>query len=192
MTTPVHAPRTPPRPEHLASTAPCAPVVETARALAPAGTLRLVLQHVSLVAEDGSPGRLRLLDAVLDVDGNLVPMRLWPDRGPSSAAHRAFEAAVATLDAAVAAHGGVFGYTLRVDVDGASCFSLRTSGPLPAALLAPGRAPGEIHDGRHQVQHHSDELEALRDALAGPEPGPVRRALRVILSRRRGAGPIGR
>lgn len=161
--------------DHSAAT--CGAVVQAARALAPAGSLRLVLQHVALRGEGDRPGRLRLLDAVMDVSGNLVPLRLWPERGPRTVEGSALEEAVAALDAMVFAHGELSGYTLRIDADGGSDLHLRTGEPLPAALLAPGCAGGEIHDGRHQIQHHADELEELRERLSAPRAGRLRRML---------------
>lgn len=160
-------------------------LVAAARACAPTGTLRLVLQRLPLQTEGRDAGELRHLDAVADVEGNLVAMRLWPrDQGRSGPIDE-LEEALSRFEADPGSPGSG-GYTLIIDADDRTELLPRTGGPIESRDVDPSRHHDEVFDGWHQIAHHSSDLEDLRDRLELAPAGArlrLRRRIRDLVER---------
>ncbi|MGP9538206.1 hypothetical protein ACT3SP_09340 [Brachybacterium sp. AOP43-C2-M15] len=149
---------------------------------APTGALRLVLQRLALHEQGRPAGTHESIDAILDVHGNLVSMSIAAAvrSDPSSSAR--FERAVSTLRADVAADLEAEADSLEVvlDADGTQRVMVMLSADVSPQEVAERSHPRALHGGPHHITHHAPALDELRDRLAAPSPGPMRRAWSAV------------
>lgn len=169
------------------------PAVEDIRGilavLAPEGCLRLVLQRLAL-HEHGRPvGEHEVIDAVADVDGNLVSVPLTVRVRVDPPVARAVDEAVARLRRDVLRSGvdGIDSISLILDADGRREVQIAFGLDVTPAEAQDRPAHPAIHDGAHHITHHAPALDDLRDRLAQPALSPWRRVwglLRGLLTGR--------
>lgn len=153
------------------------PAVEALRAAlevaAPPGTLRLVSQRIR-VHERGAPaGVHEIIDAVADVQGNLVALVLL-DRIDADPELRArVDSAWAQLRADLEVDGLVGADSVEVilDADGTSQVRLALGLDVELEELTRPNPHFALHHGGWHARHASPELEALREALEPMERG---------------------
>jgi hypothetical protein len=153
-------------------------VREEMLAQAPAGALRLVLQQLALHEQGRETGRHETIDAITDVGGNLVTMSIGEALRADPEAGARLDAALDRLRQDVAADLGTAPDSLEVivDADGTRRVMLVLSIDVSAQDLAADTPHPALHGGAHHISHHAPALDELRDRLAGPDPGPLRRA----------------
>ncbi|MGO1228079.1 MAG: hypothetical protein ACTMII_01865 [Brachybacterium sp.] len=149
-----------------------------------AGTLRLVLQQLTLRDQGRAVGSHEVIDGIIDVDGNLVVVPIGEAVRADPAASAALDAALARLRAEILAELGAAPDSLEVVMDADRTRRVRIVRSLevsPAGVVGPPPHPA-LHDGRHHIVHHAPALDELRDRLAPPPPGLLAR-LRAVLGR---------
>lgn len=153
----------------------------------PAGGLRLVLQQLTLRAHGREAGRHESIDSIVDVEGNLVvvPIAASVREDPTISAR--LDSALDDLRAAIAADLGTEVDSLEViaDADGARRVMVVLSVEVAPEEIAAGSTHPAIHDGVHHISHHAPALDDLRDRLAGPERGGLRRLWDAVVTRLR-------
>ncbi|MFC7376118.1 hypothetical protein ACFQRD_12655 [Brachybacterium sp. GCM10030268] len=146
------------------------------------GTLRIVVQQVTVREQGRESGIHEVIDAITDVGGNLVSIPLTASvRGDEPTSAR-LDTAIERLRADIAADLAVAVDSLEVVLDGDGAHQVRVAFAVEvsAGELTTRSAHPALHDGAHHIVHHAPALEELRDRLAGPPPGPLRRALEAV------------
>lgn len=140
---------------------------------APAGVLRIVLQHLVLREEGAATGGLEIISSVVDVDGNLVavPLRDQVRSDPERAA--ALDAAVDRLRDELRRQGVPAVDSLEVVLDSDGLHQVLIAADLQVSEQEARAADHHhaVHDGDHHIAHHAPVLEDLRDRLTAPRPG---------------------
>ncbi|MGY5765742.1 hypothetical protein ACXET9_11125 [Brachybacterium sp. DNPG3] len=153
--------------------------------VAPSGTLRLVVQRLRLREPAGEH---EIIDAIVDVDGNLVAIALREAVRADAESARGLDAALATLRADIEEGPdgirGVEGLEVVLDADGRTAVGLAFDLDLSADEIASTGSHPALHDGAHHVRHSAPQLEDLRERLAPPEPGVLRRLWEALRARR--------
>lgn len=142
-----------------------------------AGALRLVLQRLTLHREGRPAGTHEVIDAIVDVGGNLVVMPLAETVRADPASSSALDTGFARLRADLEADLGTTVDSLEVitNADGTRQVRFVLSVDVSPEEVT-GRPPHPaVHDGRHHISHHAPALDDLRDRMAGPPPGLLRR-----------------
>ncbi|HJB09008.1 MAG TPA: hypothetical protein H9786_00525 [Candidatus Brachybacterium merdavium] len=155
--------------------------------LAPEGALRIVLQRLALHESSRPVGEHEVLDVVADVEGNLVsvPLRGRVREDPPLA--RALDETVTRLRHDVLDSGAEGLDSLEVILDADGSQQVRIAFGLD---VTPAEAEGSplhpaVHGGAHHITQHAPVLDELRDRLAGPQPGPLRRIWCTLTGRAR-------
>ena len=149
------------------------------------GTLRIVLQQLTLHEGEQETGTHEVIDAVLDVGGNLVTTSLAPSVREDPQAATRLDAALARLRAEVVAEMGAQPEALEVVIDGDGRREARIAFALEISAqdLVDHRPHPALRDGAHHILHEAPALDELRDRLSAPPPSLLRRgwdALRGI------------
>lgn len=156
------------------------------------GTLRIVLQQLTLHEGGQHAGTHEVIDAVLDVGGNLVTTSLAASVREDPQAAARLDAALARLSAEVLAETGARPEALEVVIDGDGHREARIAFALEISAqdLADHHPHPALRDGAHHILHEAPALDELRDRLAAPPPSLLRRGWDVLRSagRRDGAG----
>lgn len=156
-------------------------------ALAPEGAVRIVLQRLALHEGSRPVGELEIIDAVTDVGGNLVsvPLRGRVREDPLLA--RALDEAVTRLRHDVLAGGaeGLDSLEVILDADGGQQVRIAVGLDVTPAEAEGSPPHPAVHGGAHHITQHAPALDELRDRLAGPQPGPLRRIKRMLTGRAR-------
>ncbi|HIY22884.1 MAG TPA: hypothetical protein H9837_01040 [Candidatus Brachybacterium merdigallinarum] len=162
--------------------------------IAPPGTLRLVVQSL-LLREAGDPvGEHRVVDALADIDGNIVavPLRGVVRADPGRTAALTEILGRLRRDLEQAGHEDADGIEVVLDRDGSRSITVTRGLELAPAEVDASPAPQEIHDGAHHLRFDAPALEALRDQrVQEASAGPLHRllaAVRVFAERLRGRG----
>jgi hypothetical protein len=152
---------------------------------APVGVLRVVLQQLVLHEEGREVGRHEVIDAILDVGGNLVAVPMRESLRADAAASAALDGALAQLRADIAEELGAAPDSLEavLDRDGRREVRLMLAAEVSPAELAQQPAPDLLHDGDFHVRHSAPALDELRDRLAAPPQSPLRRVLGELRAR---------
>lgn len=142
------------------------------------GTLRLVLQQLTLREAGREVGRHEVIDAISDVGGNLVAIPLVAAVRADAGSSQRLDAAIDRLRAEISAELGAAADSLEVvlDADGRESVHLMFDLEVSPQALAGGAALPVLRDGAHHIAHQSHALDDLRDRMAQPDPGPLRRA----------------
>lgn len=141
------------------------------------GTLRLVLQQLTLREAGREIGRHEVIDAISDVGGNLVAVPLAPAVRADASSSQRLDAAIARLRADIAAElGAADSLEVVLDADGRRAVHLVLRLDVTPQEVADGAALPALRDGAHHIAHQSHALDDLRDRMAEPAPGPLRRA----------------
>lgn len=152
-----------------------------------AGALRVVLQQLALRDEGGAAGTHEVIDAIVDVGGNLVVM-------PIAEAVRADPESSSALDAALARLREELSADLGTRVDSLEVIMNADTTRRVRFMLSVDVSPEEVtgrpphpalHDGRHHISHHAPALDELRDRMATPPPGLLQRVRGVLSGWRR-------
>lgn len=152
-----------------------------------AGALRVVLQQLALRDAGGAAGSHEVIDAIVDVGGNLVVM-------PIAGAVRADPDSSAALDAALARLREDLVSDLGSSVDSLEVIMNADTTRQVRCTLSVDVSPEEVagrpphpalHDGRHHISHHAPALDELRDRMAAPAPGLLQRIRGVLNGWRR-------
>ncbi|APX33784.1 hypothetical protein BH708_14890 [Brachybacterium sp. P6-10-X1] len=159
------------------------------------GTLRIVLQQLTLHEGGKQTGIHEVIDAVLDVGGNLVATSLAPSVREDPQAATRLDAALARLRAEVVAQTEAQPEALEVVIDGDGRREARIAFDLEISAqdLADHHPHPALRDGAHHILHEAPALDELRDRLSAPPPSLLRRgwdALRGV-GRRDDAGLDG-
>lgn len=146
---------------------------------APAGVLRVVLQQLALHEEGREVGRHEVIDAILDVGGNLVAVSMLESVRADAAASAALDGALAQLRADIAEelHAAPDSLEAVLDGDGGREVRLMLAAEISPGELAQRPAPDLLHDGDFHVRHGAPALDDLRDRLAAPPTCRLRRVL---------------
>lgn len=154
---------------------------------ASAGALRVVLQQLALRDEDGAAGIHEVIDAIVDVGGNLVVM-------PIAGTVRADPHSSSALDTALARLREDLVSDLGSSVDSLEVIMNADTTQRVRCMLSVDVSPEEVagrpphpalHDGRHHISHHAPALDELRDRLTAPAPGLLQRIRGVLNGWRR-------
>lgn len=142
------------------------------------GTLRLVLQQLTLHEEGREAGRHETIDAISDVGGNLVTIPLAATVRADAGSSTRLDAALAQLRADIAAELEVAVDSLEVilDADGRQAVHIALTVEVSPQDVADGSVHPALHDGAHHIAHQSHALDDLRDRMAQAPTGPLRRA----------------
>lgn len=153
----------------------------------PAGGLRLVLQQLTLHTHGRDAGRHESIDSIVDVEGNLVVVPLVAAVREDPAISARLDSALGELRAAITADLGSDVDSLEViaDADGSRRVMVVLSVEVAPEEIAAGSTHPALHDGVHHISHHAPALEDLRDRLAGPERGVLRRLWDTVVTRLR-------
>lgn len=156
-------------------------------ALAPEGALRIVLQRLALHESSRPVGEHEVLDVVADVEGNLVSVPLTGRVREDPHLAEALDEAVTRLRHDVLASGAEGLDSLEVILDADGNQQVRIAFGLD---VTPAEAEGSpphpaVHGGAHHITQHAPALDELRDRLAEPGPGPLRRIWRTLIGRAR-------
>ena len=154
------------------------------------GTLRLVLQQLALHEEGCEVGVHEVIDAIVDVGGNLVAYPVREAVRADAAASAALDGALAQLRADIAEEltSAVDSLEVVLDRDGRCEVRLLLEVEVSPGELDADPAPDALHDGDFHIHHYSPALDDLRDRVAEPAPSPLRRVLgrmRASLGQRR-------
>lgn len=154
------------------------------------GTLRLVVQQLALHEEGREVGVHEIIDAIVDVGGNLVAYPVREAVRADAAASAALDGALAQLRADIAEEltSGVDSLEVVLDRDGRREVRLLLEVEVSPGELEDDPAPDALHDGDFHIHHYAPALDDLRDRVAEPAPSPLRRVLgrmRVSLAHRR-------
>jgi len=146
---------------------------------AAAGALRLVIQQLTLHEEGQEVGRHEVIDAILDVGGNLVAHPMRESVRADAAASSALDSALAQLRADIVAEldASIDSLEVVLDHDGRREVRLQLAVEVSPRELAGAVAPEALHDGEFHIRHQSPALEDLRDRVASPPQNPLRRVL---------------
>ncbi len=141
------------------------------------GVLRLVLQQLTLREDGRAVGRHEIIDAVSDVGGNLVSIPIVAAVRADPTASSQLDAALAALRADIAAQIGSEVDSLEVITTADGRREARFTACVEVSPEDLERRPAHpaLHGGPHQITHQAPELDALRDLLAEPEHGRLRR-----------------
>lgn len=154
------------------------------------GTLRIILQQLTLHEGGQEAGVHEVIDAVLDVGGNLVATPLGPSvrEDPRTAAR--LDAALARLRAEVVGQMGAQPEALEVVIDGDGHREARIAFALEVSAqdLTDHRPHPALRDGARHILHEAPALDELRDRLSAPPPSLLRRGWDAL----RGIGRRGR
>lgn len=162
---------------------------ELLRTIKPGGTLRCVVVEIVPTLGGRGTDRCRILDAVLDVDGNLMTMALGGEATTPPGAQAAINATLDDIGAELDRLGweGRDGFEVILDADGGQELRLVLGVEVSREELLEVPRPPTIHDGSHHVHHRAFELDALRDRVRDQRLHPVRRwarRLRAGITRR--------
>ncbi|MCZ4325312.1 MULTISPECIES: hypothetical protein [Brachybacterium] len=143
------------------------------------GTLRLVLQQLALHEEGREAGVHEVIDAIVDVGGNLVAYPVREAVRADAAASAALDGALAQLRADIAEEltSAVDSLEVVLDRDGRREVRLLLQVEVSPGELEDDPAPAALHDGDFHIHHHAPALDDLRDRVAEPAPSPLRRVL---------------
>jgi hypothetical protein len=146
---------------------------------APTGTLRLVLQQLTLHEAGREAGRHEIIDAIVDVGGNLVPFPMRESVRADAASASALDGALAQLRADILAELSATPDSIEIvlDRDGRREVRLLLAVEVSPRELEDGSQPEALHDGAFHVRHRSPALDDLRDRVAEPSTNPLRRVL---------------
>ncbi|MDN5686739.1 MAG: hypothetical protein L0G94_08675 [Brachybacterium sp.] len=141
------------------------------------GTLRIILQQLTLHEGGQEAGVHEVIDAVLDVGGNLVATSLGPSVRADPQAATRLDAALDRLRSEVVAETGAQPEALEVVIDGGGRREARIAFALEVSSqdLADHRPHPALRDGAHHILHEAPALDELRDRLSGPPPSLLRR-----------------
>lgn len=141
------------------------------------GTLRIILQQLTLHEGGQEAGVHEVIDAVLDVGGNLVATSLGPSVREDPQAATRLDAALARLRAEVVAEMGAHPEALEVVIDGDGHREARIAFALEISAqdLTDHRPHPALRDGAHHILHEAPALDELRDRLSAPPPSLLRR-----------------
>ncbi|WP_193105060.1 hypothetical protein [Brachybacterium sp. FME24] len=151
-------------------------------AYVPEGTLRVLLQQLTLHEGTREVGTHEVIDAVTDVGGNLVTFPLVDAVRADDRTSSRLDAAIARLrsDIAEETRAQVEGLEVTIDGDGSRrvriAFALEIS---PQDLIDDPAHPA-LRDGAHHVRHDAPTLDDLRDRLAGPAPSLLQRGWEAV------------
>ncbi|GAA1310388.1 hypothetical protein [Brachybacterium tyrofermentans] len=144
-----------------------------------AGTLRIVLQQLTLRDEGREVGVHEVIDAVTDVGGNLVTFSLRASVHGDPEDSARLEAAIRRLREDIAADPArpIDSLVVILDGDGRHRVSVDSGLEIPPQDAAAHLA---LRDGAHHISHESPALDDLRDRLAGPPPSLLRRGRDLV------------
>lgn len=153
-------------------------------ALAPEGALRVILQRVALHEQGRAVGEHEVIDVIADVEGNLVSVPLTGRVRSDPPLARALDEAVDRLRHDIARSGveEVDSIEVILDTDGRDQVRIAIGLDVTPAEVADRPPHPAVHDGAHHITHYAPVLDDLRDRLAEPPPGPVRRLWRALTS----------
>lgn len=145
--------------------------------LAPEGALRLIVQRLALHEHGRHVGEHEVIDSVADVEGNLVSVPLGGRVQADPPLAEAVEEAVARLRQDVLGSGveGVDSLEVILDADGSQQVRIAVGLDVTPAEAEGSPPHPAVHSGAHHIRQHAPALDELRDRLAGPEPGVLRR-----------------
>ncbi|MGP9683200.1 hypothetical protein [Brachybacterium sp. AOP3-A1-3] len=144
-----------------------------------AGTLRIVLQQLTLREDGREVGVHEVIDAVTDVGGNLVTFSLRASvHGDLEDAAR-LETAIRRLREDIAADPARPIDSLVVLIDGDGHHRVNVDSGLEVSPQDVATHPA-LRDGAHHITHESPALDDLRDRLASPPPGVLRRGRDLV------------
>lgn len=145
--------------------------------LAPEGTLRVAIQRLRLHEQGAPTGEHEVVDAVVDIAGNLVAVSMQDAVRADAGRAQQLDDAILALRADVEETGAVGADSLEIvmDVDGAIAVGLGFGVEIARAELTEGARHPALHDGAFHVRHSAPQLEELRERLAPPEPNALRR-----------------
>lgn len=144
---------------------------------APVGTLRLVLQRLCLHEQGRPVGEHQVIDAITDVSGNLVAMPLGELVRADPATSAALDGAIARLRSDLDADGatGADGLEVVLDADGEHRVLVTFALDVTREEVRERPRHPAVHDGNHHITHDAPTLDELRDRIAAPAAGPLRR-----------------
>lgn len=146
-------------------------------ALAPEGALRVILQRVALHEQGRPVGEHEVIDVVADVEGNLVSVPLTGRVRADPPLARALDDAVDRLRRDIAGSGaeGVDSVEVILDADGRGQVQIAVGLDVTPAEAEDRPPHPAVHNGAHHITHYAPVLDDLRDRLAEPPAGTVRR-----------------
>lgn len=154
------------------------------------GTLRVVLQQLMLREGGREAGVHEVIDAVVDVGGNLVAFPVAGSVREDQRAADRLDAALTRLRAEITEEMGAQPEGLEVIIDGDGHREVRIAFALEISPQDVAGRPAHpaLHDGAHHIRHAAPALDDLRDRLIPPSPNLLRRWWDALLGgSRRGA-----
>lgn len=145
--------------------------------LAPEGALRVIFQRLSLREQGRLVGEHEVIDVIADVEGNLVSVPLTGRVRADPPLARALDEAADRLRGDIAASGadGVDSIEVVLDADGTRQVYIATGLDVTPAEAEERPPHPAVHNGAHHITHYAPVLDDLRDRLAEPPAGPMRR-----------------
>jgi hypothetical protein len=155
---------------------------------ASAGTLRIILQQLTLREGGRAVGVHEVIDAVTDVGGNLVTIPLIEAVRADVESSTRLDAAIARLRADIAAdvEAEVDGLEVVLDGDRRRQVRIVLALEISPEDVSGGHVHPALHDGAHHIHHHAPVLDDLRDRLSGPPPSMPRRVWDALREQARG------
>lgn len=148
----------------------------------PEGTLRIVLQQLTLHDGTRQVGIHEVIDAVTDVGGNLVTFPLVDSVRAEGRTSTRLDAATARLRADIAeeTQAQVDGLEVTIDGDGRRRVRIAFALEISPQDLVDDPAHRALRDGAHHVRHDAPALDDLRDRMAGPPPSLLQRGAAAV------------
>lgn len=148
----------------------------------PSGVIRTIAVRVALVRGTESAGRHRLVEVVLDAEGNPAALSLQDVLRADPLTDRRVEQALDTVDAWLDAHGyaGRDVTEVILDADGGHEVRIAFGVEVSPEDVAASPPHPSVHGARFHLTHCAPDLEALRDRLRRDRTPRLRRLLHRI------------
>lgn len=157
-------------------------------AVSPTGVIRTIAVRAALVRGTESVGCHRLLEVVVDADGNPAALSLQDALRADPVAARRIERALDVVDAWLDAEGyaGRDVTEVVLDADGAQEVRVAFGVEIAPEDVATSPTHPSVHDAKHHLMHRAPDLEALRDRLRVRRTPRLRRLvhrIRLVVTR---------